>query len=74
MISEAVSFGQANVEILTLFDGKSKKSKYMKMINMLEAQSCLHMYDGHCGNRGRKIRLGQLLKSSSVVNRLGIAQ
>ncbi len=74
MISEAVSFGQANVEILTSFDGKSEKSKYMKMINMLEAQSCLHMYDGHCGNRGRKIRLDQLLKSSSVVTRLGIAQ
>ncbi len=74
MISEAVSFGQANVEILTLFDGKSEKTKYMKMINMLETQSCLHMYEGHCGNSGQKISLEQLLKSSSAVNRLGLSQ
>ena len=63
MISEAVCFGQANVELLSLM-GNGKANKIERMIAALEQQGCLHVFDGALGKRDRKIDLQANLREA----------
>ncbi|NWF67191.1 MAG: mitochondrial fission ELM1 family protein [Campylobacterales bacterium] len=60
MISEAVSFGKANIEIIML--EYKKENKFIKLIKELEKKECLHLFDGNIGVRNKKIELNFLLK------------
>ena len=60
MISEAICFGQASVELLPLMKyGKSNKIEHM--IATLEQQGCLHVFHGALGNCDRKLDLRTVL-------------
>lgn len=53
MISEAVSYGNAYIEVLPL-EGK-KENKFSRLVESLQEQGYLHFYDGKCGNANKKI-------------------
>lgn len=60
MISEAVTFGQACVEILPLsYSGSAKKIK--EMIKNLENKGCLHLFNGSVGDSNNKIQLKNMI-------------
>ena len=56
MISEAVCFGQASVEILTLVK-TGKTNKIQRMIRLLEGDGYLHIFDNSLGYCCRKFSL-----------------
>ena len=59
MISEAVSFGKSSVEVIPL---KGKFSKYHKMVNNLEKEGFLHIFNGTIKKCNKKIDLKKYLK------------
>lgn len=61
MISEAVSFGSASVEVLPLVKTGSR-NKVQEMTAELAAQGYLHLFDGSLGNCRRKFELKPLLE------------
>ena len=62
MISEAVSFGSACVEVLPLKDRESGHGKFFHLLSGLERQGCLHLFAGSAGCTRNKIDLSSLLK------------
>jgi mitochondrial fission protein ELM1 len=60
MISEAASYGQAYIELLPLANGAVPEGKIRKMIDMLISCSCLHIFDGSCGDANCKIKFNDL--------------
>ncbi len=63
MISEAVSFGKSSIEIIKLSE-KKQNSKFIKLINNLNDNKYLHIFDGNIKLRAKKINLKALLKFS----------
>ena len=61
MISEAVSFGRANIEILPL-KKRGKTSKIERMIEYLERENYVHLFNGFYGNSHRKFELKPALQ------------
>ncbi|BAF70551.1 ELM1/GtrOC1 family putative glycosyltransferase [Nitratiruptor sp. SB155-2] len=59
MISEAVSNGDAAVEVIPL--PGEKRNKYEKMVKNLAKEGNLHIFDGNVGNAGKKIDLRKYL-------------
>lgn len=55
MISEAVTRGNAKVEVLMNLSGD--KSKFARFIRNLEARQCVHVFDGTLGNASEKVDL-----------------
>ena len=62
MISECVSFGNSKVEVLMNRQLKSP-NKFEELIQGLEKQNAVHVFDGTLGNADRKIDLGATLKT-----------
>jgi hypothetical protein len=62
MISEAVSFGTACVEVLPLAEKTSPGNKIDELIGTLAAAGCLHVYDGGIGTADKKIDLAACLR------------
>jgi hypothetical protein len=62
MISECVSFGSAKVEVLMNRQLKSP-NKFEELIQGLEDQNAVHMFDGTLGVADTKIDIGPTLKS-----------
>lgn len=60
MVSEAVCFGAANIELIPLAK-RSRKNKIAHMMGALENQGCLHVFDGYYGNCHHKIDLDAML-------------
>lgn len=60
MISEAVSFGSACVEVLPV-EYRRSDNKIAAMISCLEKDGFLHTFDGIPGRCSKKIDLGQLI-------------
>ena len=56
MISEAISYGNANVEILPLNDAQD--NKFYAMVENLEKQEFLHIFDGTVAGKNKKIDFG----------------
>jgi uncharacterized protein len=54
MVSEAVSFGQAEIEVLPLVP-KTRENKILRMLQHLEELGYLHTFDGHLGHCRRKV-------------------
>ncbi|BCD60745.1 MULTISPECIES: ELM1/GtrOC1 family putative glycosyltransferase [unclassified Nitratiruptor] len=59
MISEAVSSGKAAIEVISL--PSKKANKYEKMVQYLEKEGCLHIFDGKLGSARKKIDLRKYL-------------
>jgi len=53
MISEAISYGHANVEILPI--GEVKNNKFFAMALSLQNEGFGHIFDGNLGNHNKKI-------------------
>ena len=53
MISEAISYGKANVVVLPL--QSSKKNKFERFVKSLEKEGYLHIFDGQIEHKNRKI-------------------
>lgn len=68
MISEAVSFGMSCVEVLPLSGEISEKSKFNKLLKVLSAKNCLHVFDGSCDTCQNKISLADFLKQQMSAN------
>ncbi len=60
MISEAISFGKANIVVLPLVS--KKQNKFVKFISKLETDGYLHIFDGKIINKNKKIDFTQYLK------------
>jgi hypothetical protein len=60
MISEAVTFGRAKIEIIPLPTRKDP-GKYDRMIGRLVELGCVHRFDGRPGTADRKIDLADML-------------
>jgi mitochondrial fission protein ELM1 len=69
MISEAVSYGQANIELLPLCGERKTREKTRAMVVALTERSCLHVFDGSVAAAHCKIRLDEML-SPEVVQRM----
>ena len=65
MISEAVTFGQARIEIIPL-PAQSRPGKYGRMIGSLVELGCVHMFDGRTGTADRKIDLAGMLGGITI--------
>jgi uncharacterized protein len=68
MISEAVTFGRACVEVLPL-SSTGEKNKVGRMVQTLTDKGCLHVFDGTLGGKNRKIKLKEVL--DKAVRHLG---
>lgn len=66
MISEAVSFGSACVELLAYEMTTSAGNKLACMVNDLRQNNALHLFDNALGSANQKIDLPQTLKEVSV--------
>ncbi|MBN2429040.1 MAG: mitochondrial fission ELM1 family protein [Deltaproteobacteria bacterium] len=66
MISEAVSFGAACIEILPLEQKQGQRGKIGKFINKLEMEGYLHQFDGKIGRAAKKINLFNLLNGINL--------
>ncbi len=62
MISEAVSFGKAKIEVLPLVK-KARKSKIVRMTEFLTREGYLHVFDGSLGESHRKFDLEAVLRT-----------
>jgi hypothetical protein len=60
MISEAVTFGRARIEILPLAT-RGDTGKYGRMTGKLVELGCVHLFDGRPGTANRKIDLAEAL-------------
>jgi hypothetical protein len=65
MISEAVTFGRARIEILPL-PARSDPGKYGRMIGSLVELGCVHRFDGRPGAANRKIDLAGMLGGITI--------
>jgi len=63
MVSEAVSWGRAAVEILRLGQSSSG-NKISRMMEELARRGCLHWFDGTIGSHNQKIELQKILKAA----------
>ena len=61
MISEAVSFGAARVEILPLA-ATGARNKVGSLVSTLAQHGCLHIFDGTLGDCGKKLDLAAMLQ------------
>ncbi|WP_316346955.1 ELM1/GtrOC1 family putative glycosyltransferase [Desulfuromonas acetoxidans] len=57
MISEAVSFGNACVEVLPLSVPMPTRGKFFRLLSRLETMDCLHVFDGSCRSCKKKVDL-----------------
>ena len=64
MISEAVSYGKAFIEVLPL-EG-DQQSKFGRLITALEQDGYVHLFDGSFGTANRKIDFSEYLKKSAL--------
>jgi len=65
MISEAVTFGRARIEILIL-PMRNRPGKYGRMIGSLVELGCVHLFDGRPGTADRKIDLAEALRGIAL--------
>ena len=65
MISEAVTFGRARVEIIPL-EMRGDSGKYGRMIGKLVELGCVHRFDGRPGTANRKIDLEEALRGIAI--------
>ena len=65
MISEAVTFGRARIEIIPLAT-RGDSGKYGRMIGKLAELGCVHLFDGRPGTANRKIDLGEALRGIAL--------
>ena len=65
MISEAVTFGRARIEIIPLPTRKDP-GKYDRMIAKLVELGCVHRFDGRPGTADRKIDLADMLGGVTI--------
>ena len=65
MISEAVTFGRARIEIIPLPTRKDS-GKYHRMIAKLVELGCVHRFDGRPGTADRKIDLADMLGGITI--------
>lgn len=68
MISEAVSSGRANIEILGAPGEDFHSGKLGKMMQRLWSDQCLHAFDGKLGGANHKVRLAPLLAEAMRSN------
>ena len=64
MISEAVSFGRACVEVLPLAEELPSRSKFVRLLSRLQEMGCLHLFDGSCGACQKKVDLCFILNKT----------
>jgi len=62
MLSEAVTRGQASVEVLMNLKGGA--SKFARFIQGLEREGAAHVFDGTLGSASRKIDLAPALEQA----------
>jgi mitochondrial fission protein ELM1 len=62
MISEAVSYGNAYIEVLPL-EGKGD-NKFSRLVGRLEEEGYLHVYDGTFAQANRKIDFREILRKA----------
>jgi uncharacterized protein len=60
MISESISFGEANIVILPLLS--KKENKFNRFIDRLEKEGYLHIFNGQITKKNRKIDFANLAK------------
>jgi mitochondrial fission protein ELM1 len=65
MVSEAVSFGSACVEVLPV-RALRPGNKIERMVTRLASMGCLHVFDGEIGHCRRKIDLNEYLQGISL--------
>ena len=65
MISEAVTFGRARIEIIPLAT-RGDSGKYGRMIGKLVELGCVHLFDGRPGTANRKIDLEEALRGIAI--------
>ena len=65
MISEAVTFGRARVEVIPLAT-RGDSGKYGRMIGKLVELGCVHLFDGRPGTADRKIDLAEALRGIAL--------
>jgi hypothetical protein len=65
MISEAVTFGRAKIEVIPLPTRKDP-GKYHRMIGKLVELGCVHRFDGRPGTADRKIDLAGMLGGITI--------
>jgi len=65
MISEAVTYGRARIEILPL-PARKDPGKYGRMIGALVELGCVHLFDGRPGTADRKIDLAGMLGGITI--------
>jgi hypothetical protein len=65
MISEAVTFGRARIEIIPL-PARNRPGKYGRMIGSLVELGCAHRFDGRPGTADRKIDLAERLGGITI--------
>lgn len=66
MISEAVSYGTANIEVLPLVK-QGKAGKIERMTNLLEKGGYLHTFDGTIAGCSRKLNLKEVLRNIELI-------
>jgi mitochondrial fission protein ELM1 len=66
MISEAVTFGRARIEILPLA-ARGDSGKYGRMIGKLVELGCVHRFDGRSGTANRKVDLAEALRGIALL-------
>ena len=66
MVSEAVSFGQGCVEVLPAPGSLSEKNKFNRLIRILAAKSCLHLFDGTYAACRNKISLADIFNREII--------
>ncbi|GIT98471.1 ELM1/GtrOC1 family putative glycosyltransferase [Sulfurovum sp. TSL1] len=64
MISEAVSYGEANIVVLPL--QSEKENKFTRFIDVLEKEGYLHIFDGTIKNKHKKIDFKAYLKDADL--------
>ncbi len=62
MISEAVTHGNASVEIL--MNLKDSDSKFARFINGLVKEGCVHIFDGSLGNAQKKVDIAAAVEKA----------
>jgi mitochondrial fission protein ELM1 len=71
MISEAVSFGQACIEIMAM-QSSEPNCKFGRFISGLKEQNCIHLFDGQVGTAREKIDLEFMLLPAILHNSISV--
>ena len=66
MISEAVSFGAACVEVLPASETVAAQGKFGQMLAELQRMNAVHVFEGKCGTANEKIDLSTVLHEVSL--------